>query len=370
MRCLLGALLALLIAGTAWTAAGQLPANAASGEDPVAAFIADYAAKHDFSGSILVEKKGHTVYTGSFGYADIAFKVPNTPETRYKIASITKLFTSVLVMQLAEQGRIDVSRTISTYLPGYAGPAADKVTLHELLNHTSGISNYDQVTRADEAIHGGIPNYQHPYTSDQLLRLFASGPLVSPPGTKFDYNNGDYIILGKIIERLYGKPYEQVLNERILAPLGMRNSGVLHQSDIVPKLAPTYFYRDDLKSLANDLPAYSENWYAAGAMYSTLEDLRTFSDALFGLKLVGSKSLTLMTTPGLEDYGYGLWSYEIKVAGKPYRVVKRPGQIMGAQTQLYHVFDADVTVVLLSNTATTDLDEFVAKIGTTALSVH
>ena len=106
------------------------------------------------------------------------------------------------------------------------------------------------------------------------------------PGKVFDYNNGDYVILGKIIEKLTGKPYEDVLKERILSPLGMTGSGILHQRDIVSNLADTYFYRDDIKTLVPDLPAYPENWYAAGAMYSTLADLRTFSNALFGGKLV------------------------------------------------------------------------------------
>jgi CubicO group peptidase (beta-lactamase class C family) len=219
------------------------------------------------------------------------------------------------------------------------------------------------VKSAEDAIQNGLPNYQHPYTSEQLLAKFASGPLVHEPGRVFDYNNGDYVILGEIVARVCGKPYEQVLKERILDPLGMADSGFLHQSDIIANLAPTYFYRSDLKALANDLPSYPQNWYAAGAMYSTPNDLLKFANALFGLKLIGKASFDRMIKPGLEDYGYGLWSYDTKVDGRTYKVVKRPGQIMGAQTQLYHVFDPDITIIILSNTGTTDLDEFVAQIG-------
>jgi CubicO group peptidase (beta-lactamase class C family) len=112
---------------------------------------------------------------------------------------------------------------------------------------------------------------------------------------------------------------------------------------------------------------YPENWYAAGAMYSTVHDLQKFSNALFGGKLVSKESLALMITPGLDDYGYGVWSYERKIDGRPHRVVKRPGRIMGAQGQLYHLVDDGVTVVILSNIGNTDLDELVAAIAKKAL---
>ena len=112
-----------------------------------------------------------------------------------------------------------------------------------------------------------------------------------------------------------------------------------------------------------DLPAYPENWYAAGALYSTVDDLRAFSDTLFGFKLIKRDTLDLMTKPGLDGYGYGLWAYDAEIDGKKFRVVKRPGQIMGAQAQLYHFLDLGITIVILSNTGTTNLDEFVKEIG-------
>lgn len=326
-------------------------------------FIAEYAKKHNFNGSILVQKKGQVIYSKSFGLANFQFKVPNTPQTKYKIASITKAFTSVLILQLYEQGKIDLNKTIRTYLPDYAGEAGDKVTIHQLLNHTSGLANFDTVKSPEDAINNGLPTYQTPFTTDQLLTKFCSGPLVNIPGKVFDYNNGDYIILGKIIERVSGKTYEQVLKEKILDPLKLANTGMLHQSTILEGLADTYLFRDDLKALANDFPVYMENWYASGAMYSTTRDILAFSNALFGAKLLKKETVDLMIKPGLDDYGYGVWAYETKIRDKKYRVVKRPGRIMGAQSQLYHFLDKEITVIILSNTGTTDLDEFVAEIG-------
>lgn len=326
-------------------------------------FIAAYAKEHNFNGTILVQKDGKINYAKSFGLANIPFQVPNACQTKYKIASITKLFTSVLILQLHEQGKLDLHKLIGAYLPDYAGEGRDRVTIHQLLNHTSGLANFDTVKDMETALKSGIPVYQRPYTSDQILAQFCSGKLVNPPGQVFDYNNGDYIVLGKIIERLHGKTYEEVLRESILRPLKMENTGVLRQSDTLSGLADTYFFRDDLKSLVNDLPVYPENWYAAGAMYSTVDDLLIFSSAVFGARLLKKETLALMTTPGLDDYGYGLWTYETRINGRKHRVVKRPGQIMGAHSQLYHFMDDDVTVIILSNTGTTNLDEFVAEIG-------
>jgi CubicO group peptidase (beta-lactamase class C family) len=200
-------------------------------------FVTSYAEKNNFSGSILIQKNGRTTYARSFGFSNLKFNVPNTNETKYKVASITKLFTAVLILQLQEQGRIDLNSTIKTYLPDYSGAASDKVTVNQLLTHTSGIENFDKVKTAKEAIENGLPVYQTPYSSNELVRRFCSGPLVNMPGKVFDYNNADYIILGKIIERLSGDTYEGVLTKRILQPLKLTNTGILHQSYIVPGLA-------------------------------------------------------------------------------------------------------------------------------------
>lgn len=353
-----------LRSATAWLFAFALATSPAHADElPAEAFIAAYATEHDFNGTILVQDRGRISYAQSFGRANFALDVPHVRNTKYKIASITKLFTSALILQLYEQGRIDLDATIATYLPDYAGPGADKVRIHQLLNHTSGLANYDQVTTMEQALTGGLPVYQAPYTSDQLLQKFCSGALVHTPGTVFDYNNADYVILGKIIERLHGKSYEQVLKERILQPLALKDTGLLSQGRIVHGLADTYFYRKDLGTLVNDLPVYPENWYAAGAIYSTADDVLAFANALFGGRLLKAETLARMFKPGLDDYGYGAWAYDTRIGATTYRIVKRPGQIMGAQTQLYRFLDRDITIVMLSNTATADLDEFVAEIG-------
>jgi D-alanyl-D-alanine carboxypeptidase len=327
-------------------------------------FIDSFAKKNNFNGTILIQKKSGISYQKSFGLANYQFKIPNKIETKYKIASITKLFTSVLIMQLYENGKIDVNKTIKNYLPDYKGAGADKVTIHQLLNHTSGMVNIDTVKSMESALKNGLPVYQKPSTTEELLNNYCSDTLVNEPGKVFDYNNAEYIILGKIIENLYNKTYKQVVKENILQPLKMKNSGLLYQQNIIDGLADTYFYRDDISKLVPDLPAYIENWYSAGSMYSTTNDLLKFSNALFGLKLLRQESLNKMFTSGLDEYGYGVWVYEdYEINNKKYKIIKRPGQIMGAQSMLFHILGNGSTIIILSNTGTTSLDDFAAELA-------
>jgi D-alanyl-D-alanine carboxypeptidase len=338
-------------------------ADNTSGQSSIKNFIDSFAKSNNFNGTILIQKKSAISYHKNFGFANFQFKVPNKIDTKYKIASITKLFTSVLIMQLYEQGKIDVNKHIKDYLPDYRGEGGDKVTIHQLLNHTSGMANIDTIKTIESALINGLPVYQKPRTTDELLKNYCSDRLVNEPGKVFDYNNAEYIILGKIIEKACNKTYEQVVKENILQPLSMKNSGLLYQQNVIDDLADTYFYRDDIKKLVPDLPVYIENWYAAGSMYSTTTDLLKFANALFGLKLIRKESLEKMTKPGLDDYGYGLWSYQSELNGKTYRVVKRPGRIMGSQALLFHFLDENITIIILGNTGTTSLDDFVYEIS-------
>lgn len=330
----------------------------------VATYIDSVAKKNNFNGTILIEQGSKTVYKKSFGFANLPFKVPSTVDTRYKIASITKAFTAVLILQLYEEGKISLDRTISAYLPEYKGDGGKIVTIKELLNMTSGMHNMDDGLSLESAVKNGMPQYQKPYTTSEMLAKFCSDTLVAKPGTVFDYNNADYIILGKIIEKISGKTFGESLREKILAPLQMNNTGLLSQQDIIGKLADTYFYRDDIKKLVNDFPVYIDNWYAAGAMYSTVDDILKFSDALFNGILLKQKTLNEMFTPGLGEYGYGVWVYkDYEIHHKMYTIVKRPGLIMGAQGMLFHILGNGTTIIILCNTNTVNLDNFTADIA-------
>jgi D-alanyl-D-alanine carboxypeptidase len=340
------------------TRAGTL---AAAAEPALEDLVAKETA--DFSGTILVSARGKTLLRRGYGLADRAFATVCSVDTAYRIASITKLLTAVVVMRLVDRQKIDLDAPIATYLPDYKGEGAKTVKIRQLLNHTSGIENSDKgLTSYADAAKAGIPAYQLPHTPPELMDRFASGSLVNPPGTAFDYNNADYVILGQIIEAVEKATYEQVVAREISTPLAMASTRMATRLDIIPKLASTY-YKDGDAPLANDLPAYPENWYAAGGFCSTADDLLALANALYGNQLMPQSRLEAMLAPGLDEYGFGQWVSKLEVDGREHRFAQRPGRIMGANTLLLRLLDDDATIVILANTNLVDTDRLGFKIA-------
>jgi teichoic acid D-alanine hydrolase len=158
-----------------------------------------YAAQHDFNGVALVATDGRLDFIRAAGTADRAAGLPMRTDARFKIASVTKTFTAVLILQLFEEGKLRLDGTIGDYLPGYQGEGRDRVTIHHLLSHSSGLPNSEGET--------GIGVYQAATTLDSFVVAHCSGRLTTTPGTQFQYNNGDYVLLGKIVAQLRGKPF-------------------------------------------------------------------------------------------------------------------------------------------------------------------
>lgn len=354
---------ALLVLPTSW-AAEKAQVISLQAPTTLPDLVGAYAEQHEFSGTVLVRHGDDVLVRKAFGIADRAFTVPAAPDTRYRIASITKLFAATLILQLADEGRIDISAPVSTYLPNY--PAGD-IPVRTLLNHTSGLPNPDADITFEKAVTEGIALYQLPHDTDALLRDFASGPTKHEPGTRFDYNNADYVVLGKLVEAVSGESFDVALRNRILTPLALSDSGMLRQRDVVERLAPTYLRPGPGEALINDLPVLIENWYAAGAMYSTVDDLGRFADALYGGNLLKPETLAAMLTPGLDDYGYGLWIWDQNSSDRPFRAAVRFGGIMGANGVLYRILSDDVTIVILGNSNTTDPGAFADHIAKAVL---
>jgi CubicO group peptidase (beta-lactamase class C family) len=315
--------------------------------------LSAYAKKTHFNGTILVQQKGKTIYNRSFGMANVQFAVPNSNATKYRIASITKLFTSVLIMQLQEEKKLDLNQPIRTYLPSYKGEGAEKVTIFNLLTATSGIESNEKDVHNDD-----VPAmYARAYTTDELLHLFCSGKLEHEPGKVWNYNNGDYVILGKIIEAIYKKPYEAVLREKILDPLQMEHTGMSSMIQVVPDLADVYWINETTRAIENNPPIYFENYYAAGGLYSSAEDLLKFSNALYGNRLVQAASLKSIMEPFLSRYGLGIWVYDKQIGSKTIRIQERQGAIWRIRTRLVHIPGENITVILLSNIQTANIDD-------------
>jgi D-alanyl-D-alanine carboxypeptidase len=302
--------------------------------------ITDYAVKNNFNGSILIHQNDSIIYSQSFGYANREFDIKNEDSTKFKIASVTKLFTSVLIMQLYEKGNLNLDDKIGKYLPLYNGEGSDKVTIHDLLTATSGLEDMEKY---------GDKVYEKRLTTDTILIDYCSGKLVNKPGKQFYYNNADYVILGKIIESIYEKPFAEVLSTQILKPLHLKNTGLL-QYEIVMGLANSYRYNDSIKMIERDIPYYPENYFSAGGMYSTTYDLKQFSNAVFSGKLISKKSLDVLLTTNLEAYACGLWVFNfwINDSIQP-KVAFRPGLIWGTEAMLIRLLDKDISIIILSN---------------------
>ncbi len=322
--------------------------------------LSEYAKENHFNGTILVQQHGKTIYDASFGMANVQFAVPNTNATKYRIASITKLFTSVLIMQLHDDKKLDLNEPIKTYLPNYKGEGTAKVTMFNLLTATSGIESNEKDAHADD-----VPAmYAKAYTTDELLGQFCSGKLEHEPGKVWNYNNGDYVILGKIIEAIYKKPYEAVLQEKILDSLQMTHTGMSSMTKVVPDLADVYWVNESTRAIENNPPIYFENYYAAGGLYSNAEDLLAFANALYGNRLIQPASLEAILQPFLSRYGLGIWVYDKQVGGKTIRMQERQGAIWGIRTRLVHIPDEDITIILLSNIQTANMDDMQNEILT------
>jgi CubicO group peptidase (beta-lactamase class C family) len=297
-----------------------------------------------FNGSALVVENGKVIYRGAYGMANIEWGISNTPETKFRLGSITKQFTSMLILQLVEQGKIKLDGKLTDYLPDYRKDVGDKVTIHNLLTHTSGIPSY-----TDQA--GFFENVsRNPYKVADFVKKYASGDLLFEPGSKFAYNNSGYFLLGAIIERVTGKPYEQVLRENILDPVGMKNTGYDHYETIIQQRAAGYSKTLDGYTNANYLDMSIP--YAAGSMYSTVDDLYLWDQALYTDKLLSAQSKELMYKPFLENYAYG-WvvaNASFKQNDKPVPMIAHGGGINGFATFIARFPNEKNLIVILDNT--------------------
>jgi CubicO group peptidase (beta-lactamase class C family) len=311
-----------------------------------------------FNGSALVAENGKTIYKGAFGLANMEWGIPNTPDTRFRLGSITKQFTAMLILQLVEQGKIKLDGKISDYLPDYRKDIGEKVTIHHLLTHTSGIPSYT-----------GLPNFRqdvsrNPYEVDGFVKKYASGDLLFEPGSKFAYNNSGYFLLGAIIEHVTGKTYEQVLKQKILDPVGMKDTGYDHYETLIQKRASGYEKTIDGYRNAPYLDMSIP--YAAGSLYSTVDDLNLWDQALYKDTLLSAQSKALMYKPFLKDYAYG-WvvvNASFKQNDQAVQVITHGGGINGFATNIARYPNQKNLIVLLDNTGQNvdGLTETIAKI--------
>jgi len=314
-------------------------------------FTAQYADCCLFTGAVLVSDHDKVIFKKGYGLANREWNIPNTPDVKFRLGSITKQFTSMLVMQQVAKGSIKLDGRISDYLPYYRSETGSKVTISQLLSHTSGIPSYTD----DPKFFADVSrNY---YAVDDFVKKFCSGDLQFEPGTKFHYDNSGFFLLGAILEHVTGKTYEALLKEEILVPLGMKDSGYDHYADILPKRASGY--QQELAGAVNAPYLDMALPYAAGSLYSTVEDLYKWDQALYTDKLVHNDLKQKLFTPNLEHYGYG-WDIRVIPADEPgagETMISHGGGINGFNTlEQRFVGDHDL-IIIFNNTPGADLGE-------------
>jgi CubicO group peptidase (beta-lactamase class C family) len=293
-----------------------------------------------FSGSILVARDGQVIVSKGYGMANVELDVPNTPNTVFRLASLTKQFTATAIMMLQERGKLNVNDPFCKYLTD-CPPVWQPITIRQLLTMTSGIPG---VTATELGPLRGLP-----VPWDQWLEATKKKPLEFSPGENFKYANTGYTLLGFIIERLSGKSYGEFLQENIFTPLGMKQTGYEDPLRIIKNRATGY--RQLPGDPITNVP-YAEmiRLYAAGGIYSTTEDLLRWDQGLYTDKLLSRKSIDEMFTPFKEmlpgkGYAYGWWTSN--KFGR--QEIAHGGNLAGFITYIARYPSERVTVIVLSN---------------------
>lgn len=317
--------------------------------------INKYQAQSNFNGVVLVATGGNIDYYKAAGLANRDMQLPMEVNAKFKIASVSKLFTAVLIIKLVGEGRINLDKNIGDYYQAYKGEGRNKVTIHQLLTYSSGIENIIEPL--------GMKAYQTITPIDKFIDTYCSGKLVDTPGTKSIYSNTEYIILHKIIEQVSGKSYGKYLNEVIIKPLKLANTGICLQGKKIDGLVQAYTYDDSLKTFTPDEPYYPQMFFGAGFLYSTAQDLLIFNEAIFSGKLLGNKLTEKMITinNNLGYTAYGLWG-STGWGNFDEKFYYRTGGILGSTANWIHTVNTNKTIIVLSNTSATNLYELSEKL--------
>jgi CubicO group peptidase (beta-lactamase class C family) len=338
-----------------------LPQNADPAQQ-IDRFLRRAATIHQFNGSALIAEGDRIIYEKAFGEANIEWHIPNTVDTRFEIASMTKPMTAIAIMQLVQEGKVRLDAPISEYLSFYPRATGDRITVDQLLTHTSGLQQ--DIAFADDPnnVPAVVPMVNSDLLSnDSLVKLIAQRPLRFAPGSSYGYSSDGYAVLGAIIEHVTRTPYWQALKTRVLDPAGMTETGVSLLRPIVPKRASGY-----AQTFAGYENAPHIGVSPAGGLYSTLRDLRNFDRALYTTTLVSddSKSRLFATRSVITAYGWKT-SEERRPNGGTRKILRTTGGLPGFANLLVRIPAEGRVIILLSNTRDLvwRLDDFAVAIN-------
>jgi len=310
-------------------------------------FIKKLAEEDKFSGAVLLAKNDKPIFQKAYGLASKEFNVPNQINTKFNVASMGKMFTGIAVAQLAEQKKLSFNDFISKHLPDYPKDVANRVTIHHLLTHTSGLGSYwkDEFHEANHARFRTIQDF---------FPFFVNDALAFPPGTKWSYSNAGFMVLGAIIEKVAGQSYFAYVKENVFRRGGMNDTDFYEADRVTPNLATGYTkqnrYLRGTTEWTNTLFISPVKGGAAGGGYSTVEDLLRFSVALRQNKLLSSEMTDTTLTGKFEyapnrKYAYGFANDLVN--GQ--RIVFHDGGANGISSEFDMYPDIGYTIVVLSN---------------------
>jgi CubicO group peptidase (beta-lactamase class C family) len=311
------------------------------------AYLEEFGASDQLSGAVLVAKDSTLLLEKAYGLGNRASLIPNQVDTKFNLGSMNKMFTAVAIFQLMEQGKLALDDPIIKHLPDYPNSeVARAVTVQHLLTHTSGLG--DVFT---EVFVNDIPHYR---SNADYLPLFVNEPLQFKPGEQFSYSNAGYVVLGLIIERISGLSYDDYIQQNILDPAEMTNTGNFESNANTPGMAVGYttkdFYGNETGILQENSSLMPVNGFAAGGGYSTVGDLLRFRDALLNFQLLNQQSTELLLKKQVttrENSGYTYGFMDRIVAGQ--HVIGHTGGAPGICSFLYMYPESGYTVVVLSN---------------------
>lgn len=321
------------------------PCSAQVMRNELARIVQPYVDAQMFMGSVLVAKNGKIIFSKGYGMADLEWSVPNSPTTRFNIASMTKQFTAASILLLEDRGKLKTDDLVKKYLPD--APASwDKITIYNLLTHTSGIP--------DDAA-----KYE-PGTPDKLV--FNDKPLDFQPGEKWAYTNLGYIVLGYLLEKITGQTYEDFVQENIFKPLGMNDSGMFSFVTVISRRASGYWPGSNGIENA-DRSFDTRIGFSSGSLYSSTEDLLRWEVGLFGGRMLSPASLRKMTTPFKSDYSCGL--HVNRVNG--HLMIEHDGNNIGFNSDMAYYPEDRIAVIVLANRNGTITGELTKALAAVAL---
>jgi CubicO group peptidase (beta-lactamase class C family) len=299
----------------------------------------------NFEGVVLIAKNGLPIYHKSFGYANRELKLPMQTATKFGIASITKMITAIVILQLVDEGKLNLESPLSELLPDLAIPKSKKITTHHLLLHISGLPNENDRI------------YEKPISPKDFAKSVSLGKLNTFGA--FNYANIDYVLLGLIVEKVSGTTWEENVKNRVVLPLKLNDTGFLIKGQSPVNLASTYTINEDT-SFQRDPDFHIENFFAAGNMYSTAKDLLILDQAMYDEEFLSDKMRRLMfkSYPEYNYTGYSVWTYNYPFSKNKPLIMERRGGILGSNSVLIRFLESNQTIIILSNNDQFNPDSF------------